>query len=194
MRTAAAFGQVIVLNGTSSAGKTSLAEALLEVLPTPWFHLGVDVIGAMRAVGRTRELREPALGQVLDRTRAGHAGAVAAMARAGNDVVADVVLGKPERLVTWLTVTEGLAVLFVGVTCPLEALERRERARGDRHPGQGAAQLALVHAHGRYDVVVDTSTDGPVACAERVAERLEQLRRDPETPRAFDRLRRTAGS
>ena len=40
--------QVILLNGASSAGKTSLALAIQELLPEPWLTLGVDtLIGAM---------------------------------------------------------------------------------------------------------------------------------------------------
>jgi chloramphenicol 3-O phosphotransferase len=40
--------RVIVLNGVSSAGKTSIARCLQSLLPTPWLHLGVDdLIGAM---------------------------------------------------------------------------------------------------------------------------------------------------
>ena len=40
---------------------------------------------------------------------------------------------------------------FVGVRCPLEVAQRWELARGDRTLGQGASQIALVHAHGVYD-------------------------------------------
>jgi len=39
---------VIVLNGGSSSGKSSLAVALQEALPEPWLRLGVDtLIGAL---------------------------------------------------------------------------------------------------------------------------------------------------
>jgi|SRR5579859_2780137 len=35
-------------------------------------------------------------------------------------------------------------VMFVGVLCPPDELERRERARGDRRIGQGLDQLPIV--------------------------------------------------
>ena len=40
--------QVILLNGASSSGKTSLARAIQRQLPTPWLTFGVDsLIAAM---------------------------------------------------------------------------------------------------------------------------------------------------
>ena len=49
-------GQLIVLNGVSSSGKTSIARELLRVLDRPYFHLSVDAFGAMRSPERTDEL------------------------------------------------------------------------------------------------------------------------------------------
>lgn len=54
--------QVIVLNGGSSSGKTSIAQALQEILPTPWLTFGVDVlIDALPARGE-----DPRSGLVLE--------------------------------------------------------------------------------------------------------------------------------
>jgi chloramphenicol 3-O phosphotransferase len=182
-------GRLIVLNGASSSGKTTLAEALLEVLPSPWFHVGIDTINAARSRARTAELNTDALEVVLARTRAGHAGAVAAMAWAGNDVIADVVLWRPGWLETWLESTTGLAVLFVGVQCSAAELARRETARGDRELGRAALQAVGVHAHARYDLVVDSEATSARRCAEQINDRLSQLHDHPELARAFDRLR-----
>lgn len=38
----AVTGRVLLLNGTSSAGKTTLAQLLVRELPTPWIHLRAD--------------------------------------------------------------------------------------------------------------------------------------------------------
>lgn len=176
---------IIFLNGTSSSGKSSIAEQLLLVLDTPYFHLGVDTFGALRAVERTLELDGPELAEVLRRTRAGFHRAVAGMARAGNDVVVDHVLSEPWRLRDCLEVLDGLDVVFVGVHCPPGELERRERARGDRVPGQAAAQLQSVHQHGLYDFECDTGTSSPRECALAIK---EFLGRAP-VPRAFETLR-----
>ncbi|SDK97661.1 chloramphenicol 3-O phosphotransferase [Lentzea albidocapillata subsp. violacea] len=176
---------IIFLNGTSSSGKSSIAEQLLQVLDTPYFHLAVDAFGAMRAVERTLELDGPELAEVLRRTRAGFHRAVAGMAQAGNDLVVDHVLSEPWRLQDCLEVLDGLDVVLVGVHCPPDELERRERARGDRMPGHAAAQLQSVHQHGLYDFEVDTSVNSPRECALAIK---EFVSREPTT-RAFDELR-----
>ena len=38
-------GQVVFLNGTSSSGKSSVAEQLLLVLDRLYFHMSVDLAG-----------------------------------------------------------------------------------------------------------------------------------------------------
>jgi len=42
-------GQIVLLNGVSSSGKSSIARQLLVDLESPFFHIGVDMIGAMRS-------------------------------------------------------------------------------------------------------------------------------------------------
>src|SRR4051812_7891023 len=42
-------GQVVVLNGTSSSGKSTIAKELLEVLDGTWFHLAIDHFHRIRA-------------------------------------------------------------------------------------------------------------------------------------------------
>jgi chloramphenicol 3-O phosphotransferase len=135
---------------------------------------------------RVLEMDEAGFADVLRRTRAGFHRAIAGMAQAGNDLVVDHVLSEPWRLQDCLEVLRGLDVVFVGVHCPLEELERRERVRGDRTPGQAAAQFSRVHQHGRYDFECDTGTSSPRECALAIK---EFLGRAP-APRAFDELRR----
>ena len=178
-------GQIILLNGTSSSGKSSIARQLLLMLDPPHFHVSVDAINGMRAEEKTRELDEAGLEVVLARTRAGFHRAVAGLAAAGNDVIADHVLSEPWRLLDCLTVMAGYRVVFVGVRCAPAELERRERERGDRTPGAALAQVALVHAHGRYDVECDTTTASPYDCAVRIRDFLAS----GQLPTAFDQLR-----
>lgn len=178
-------GQVIFLNGTSSAGKTSVAHELLRLLDRPYFHMSVDTINATRGKERTRELAPADLSAVLARTRAGFHRAVAGMAHAGNDLVVDHVLSERWRLLDCLTVLDGLDVVLVKVHCTEAELARRERARGDRQPGHAASQLGQVHAHGIYDLECDTTATSPRDCALAITRALGGL----PVPRAFDRLR-----
>ena len=176
-------GRIIFLNGTSSSGKSSIARELLDILDDGvFFHLSVDDFNSMRT---RRELGPREFDAALRRTRLGFHRSIAAMAEVGNDLVVDHVLSEPWRLADCLTVLPPEDVLFVGVHCPLEELQRRERARGDREPGLAAQQYGQVHSHGDYDLECDTGTASPRACAERIK---EFLPRRP-TPTAFSRLR-----
>ncbi len=67
---------------------------------------------------------------------------------------------------------------------PVEILVRRERERDDRMVGLGRGHHEQVHAHGIYDMEVDTSVLSARECGQRIAERL----RNGQPPDAFSRL------
>jgi chloramphenicol 3-O phosphotransferase len=58
-------------------------------------------------------------------------------------------------------------VFFVGIHCPLEELERRERLRGNRRIGEARADFEVTHTFGRYDFEC-SSIDGVDLVARRV--------------------------
>jgi chloramphenicol 3-O phosphotransferase len=91
-------GRVILLNGASSSGKTSIGRALLPLLPDPWFFIPIDALGAMRSTVHTRVLNDAQIADMLKRTRLGYHRAVAALASAGNDVIMDYPLSEQWRL------------------------------------------------------------------------------------------------
>jgi chloramphenicol 3-O-phosphotransferase len=90
---------------------------------------------------------------------------VAALARAGNNVIVDHVLLEPHWVQECASILGDLPALLVGVYCPLEVVEQRERDRQDRTVGQARAQFDKVHAHRVYDVSVDTSKATAEECA-----------------------------
>jgi len=177
-------GRVVLLNGPSSSGKSSIARALLGLLPDPWFHLPVDALGAMRSTQHTRVLDDAEVDAVLRRTRLGYHRAVAGLASAGNDVVMDYPLSEPWRLADLLDVLDGCDVTLVDVRCSPAELDRRERSRGDRPPGLARSQTQ-VYAHGDRDIEVDSTRDSAESCARVIADALGSL----PSPKAFDRLR-----
>jgi chloramphenicol 3-O phosphotransferase len=115
-------------------------------------------------------------GPALRRAMRGMRHAVAAMADQGNDLIVDeVVLGSEwaeyDRLLAAHQVTK------VGVLAPLDALEARERARGDREIGLARGQFDVVHRGAVYDLTVDTSHGTPEECAAHVMAALRLPRR-----------------
>ena len=189
-------GTIIILNGASSSGKTSIVKALQDILEEPYVDAGLDRFLWMLP-GRylERPLWDDVLGLADHAGPVGHklvAGmhqAIAALSMAGNNVIADHVLVEPAWLRECSSLFSELPAYFVGVRCPLEVLEQRERARKNRTWGQARAQFELVHAHGVYDLEVDTSVYSPMDCARQIKERLE----DRYPPYAFKRLQQSGG-
>jgi len=164
---------VILLNGTSSAGKTSVAKALQQMMDAPYLHVPIDSFEDMMP-GRDR-LGEPGsrLWQsVFNRMLSGFHYSVAALAAAGSNLIVDHLLIQGVEPENWLSECLGLlapyTVYFIGVHCPLEELRRRELARGDRAEGQAERQLSQVHRHGVYDLELDTSVLSAEQCALKV--------------------------
>lgn len=175
-------GRVILLNGTSSSGKTTIAQELLTILDEAWFHMAVDHMHRARS---HKPWSDDAFLPIFQRTVLGFHRAVHGMVSVGNDVVMDHVLGEQWRLDDLLDVFDGVSVLFVGVRCSLPELERRERERGNRTVGRAAVQFPLVHRHGIYDAQVDTETTSAADCAFAIQGAMGEVRE----PSAFELLR-----
>jgi chloramphenicol 3-O phosphotransferase len=182
--TAERRGRILLLNGASSSGKSSIGRALLPLLPDPWFLVPVDAIGAMRSTVHTRALDDAEITAMLRRTRLGYHRTVAALASAGNDVIMDYPLSEPWRRAELLTTLDDYDVTLIEVRCAPEELDRRERARGDRPIGLARSQTS-VYGIGDFDIVVDTTSDSADECATVITQALNTL----SCPKAFDRLR-----
>ena len=181
MRTPDGSGRVIYLNGTSSAGKTTLAEALLDMLEEPYLHFSINLFDELPS----RKQMKRGLIPDIWHFELGFAKCVAALASSGNNVIVDDVIAPPQHLPSGqgfdaldllrqrVTILSPFDVLFVKVFCPLDELERREAARGDRTIGLARFQYDQVHKYVIYDVEVDTSTDAAEDAAARVLEALE---------------------
>lgn len=168
---------VIVLNGASSSGKTSIALQLQRILPDVWCHFGVDeLIAALppRPSGRAAisfgERGEVSVGAEFRALEAAWLTGLAAMVRAGLRLIIDDVFlsgaASQARLAERLV---GLQVCWIGVRCDPTVAAARERARPDRVAGMAVSQSPLVHAGVHYDLEVDTTATTVVECAERIA-------------------------
>lgn len=150
---------VILLNGTSSSGKSTGAKALQGLLPGNWLHVAVDDFLRMGS-------RMVNLAAVVH----GFHGSIGALANAGNRLIVDHVLQDRAWAQDLATVVNG-PVLVIGLRAPLDVLEERERVRGDRMPGLAAAQVEVVHGHFSYDLEFDTAVTSSAELARQVSDR-----------------------
>jgi chloramphenicol 3-O phosphotransferase len=170
---------VIVLNGASSSGKSSIARELQLVLPQPYLHVGVDTL--IEALPTVMPADEPGVTLGADGTvsvgsgfrRLEHAwlAGLAAMARDGVGVILDEVFlrgGESQRMVRQSL--SGLAVRWVGVHCDVDVAVAREALRPDRIVGMARSQAAVVHDGVDYDIEVDTTDATAETCAALIAD------------------------
>jgi chloramphenicol 3-O phosphotransferase len=177
-------GQVVMLFGTSSAGKTTTATALQSCFEEHHLLVGFDIFlrmvdsrwgghGPYSSEGfRYDESTIDSSGEVVSTISCGPVGkrilhgthrAVAALAWSGNNVIVDEMLLDGTVLTDWRTALDGLRVFVVQVRAPIDVLVARERERRQR---LGLARGHLdINSLVSYDVAVDTSTKTPEECA-----------------------------
>jgi chloramphenicol 3-O phosphotransferase len=187
-------GRVVLLHGTSSSGKTTVARAVQALSGDPWLRLGIDTFwnaiderwmehGSCASEGFLwRDDATIVPGPVGDRLAKGMRAAVAACARCGNDLLVDDVFIDRGWLDGWRVELAGLPWLLVGVRAPLSVLEEREKARGNRILGEARAQADVIHGGIEYALTVDTASQSPEECARAIlaALRSDSISRAPE--------------
>lgn len=186
---------MILLNGSSSSGKTSIAKQLQAKAPEPFLHFSIDdtfpwlppqwleSAEGFRFValsnGEMPILTGPAGERVLSAWRR----MIRAAVDAGLKAIVDDVFITETALSDWVEVMTGRETFMVGVRCDLAELNRREIAREDRGIGQARWQHRRVHAYGPYDLEVDTTTTPPADCADAIIAAIAKRR----GPSAFER-------
>lgn len=185
-------GTIIFLNGTTSSGKSSILRHLQLMLDGPFLDAGIDKFIWMlpERYLNERELWDLVLGHAAyagplgRKLFSGMHHAIAALSRAGNHLLADHVLVEPAWVQECAELFHDLPAYLVGIHCPLEVIEQRERERADRTIGQARKQYDRVHAHGIYDFTIDSSRGTPEACARQLYEYVTS----GAAPTAFRRL------
>jgi chloramphenicol 3-O phosphotransferase len=184
------MSKIIYLNGPSSSGKTTIAKALQAAYEEPYLHFGIDkFIGFMPEKinnweGGTAELgfswmaaKDPT-GHPVYQIHAGPFAkkisktfkdiALLLASQHYNLIIDDVAFGAVE-VEEWKKAFKNLHVLYVGVVTPLEILEQRERARGNRFLGTARDQYFKVHENVAYDLELDTH-------AQTLAENVQKIK------------------
>ena len=149
----------IILHGTTSSGKSSIAKALQATAPVPAFHISLDAFVTMsnRRDMRSDAERGQAYGIHCENLRS----TLARVAHTQFDIVLDLVLRDQTEMDACLQVLRGRPTYVVRVWAPLDVLEQRERSRGDRAPGMAREQIDHPAYQRPYDLEVDSSLCTP---------------------------------
>ena len=157
MATTRELGKIILINGASSSGKSTLARQLQQTLPIPFWHFSFDHLRDSNALPmervRSGEFDRSAMRPaVFD----GFHRCLPVLAEAGNNLIVEHIVENEMWMSDLVKLLTGLDVFFVGVHCPLPELERRERERGNRRVGEARTDYQIVHGFAEYDLEIDS--------------------------------------
>ncbi|MBV9787199.1 MAG: AAA family ATPase [Chloroflexi bacterium] len=185
-------GNVVLIVGTSSAGKSSVIAELQDLLSDHYLALGIDSFFQMVAPRWGGGMGGPlstdgfryvtadddqgpcvriAYGAVGERILRGMHRAVAALAACGNHVLVDEMLLDRAVLGDWVVALHDLPVCVVRLRAALCVLEQREHGRRNP-PGLARGHLADNLIDG-YDLDLDTSAQSPRELAQTIITYLE---------------------
>ncbi len=161
--------QIILLNGPSSSGKSTLAKALqsqieyarnekYEVVSIDDFlkMTTEDVIYEDDVFEISHQLCEKVL-QVL---------------KSGSGVIVDHVITSERIFSQFRETVTPYPLRLIHVTCPLEELRKREQARKNRCLGSAESSYAYLFPKDGYDVTVDTHLMTASECATNICKAL----------------------
>ena len=204
-------GQIIILNGTSSSGKSTIAKELQNILAGYTLHTGIDhfvqmlpedfvvlsngtnpaaVDGLLWVTADAgKRVTEFRFGPKAILFKESMYRSVKAIASTGFNVIVDDVI-MHERVLKIICQLMAEEAYFIGIHCAKEEAIRREIERGDRFPGLVETQFDVVHQHGLYDLECDTLTNSATECANFI----QQLLIDTPSPEALKSLKHTFSS
>ena len=158
------IARIILLNGPSSVGKTTLVAELRPLIPDTFCYYASDQLAG-------EGFRPIAPAARLDGRETffdGFHRSIASFASSGLDMLVEHIIEKP----AWRGDLDRLLlpfdVFWVGMFAPIEEVERRERVRGNRAIGEAREHFAT-HDYCSYDFSVHT-TQPASAIAAQVAQ------------------------
>lgn len=177
-------GKIILVNGASSSGKSTLCRALQANLEEPFWHYSIDHFrntGVLPAQHLAQgAFLEPGMrGKFFE----GFHRCLPALAGAGNNLIVEHIVETRAWMTRLVQLLGPFDVFLVGLHCPLAELEQRERKRGDRRAGEARQDYATVHSFGTCDIEIDSMR--------RLEDNVDALLaawRSRTRPNAFDRM------
>jgi len=182
------LGNIILINGTSSAGKSTIAKALQDILEPQFYLTGIDhflrsfherliVISSEEnapspetwlAIFENEKFKRLEIGPRGYQMLAGMYSSIASLAESGIHSIVDDVIWDLRAFEIAVSTLPAENVFFVGIQCPIEVAEQREIDRGDRALGGARFFGERVHEHAKYDLEVDSATRNHEESAQQI--------------------------
>lgn len=165
-------GRIIFLNGVTSAGKTSIVEAIQERDDVFFYVVANDLFQEMVGEKYLRENYWKYLSEVIIMMY--HTAKL--YSDMGKNILIDGILVEREEItphyLRLLEILKNNPLDLVEVYCPLDVCRKRNIVRGDRYENQSDEQHELMAKNIEYTLRVDTSLFSADECAEIIVKKL----------------------
>jgi chloramphenicol 3-O phosphotransferase len=179
---------IILLNGTSSSGKTTIARIMQDKYEGILLLYGVDTMVQLPFPAKCDlpPYNEQGI-KVIDTGTAGqpylklvvspymypvYSTAVRfykMLSEQGYDIIIDELLFDDNRIKPYFEILKGEKLYFIGIKPDKEVVIRREKERGDRMPGLAAGLYDEVYNPAfKYDIIIDSGNLIPDESADKI--------------------------
>ena len=157
--------KVILLNGASSSGKSTLAEALKKYIKENKKE-EFEIVSIDDFLEMTTD--QPVYEDDVFEISRQLCQKVLGILKTGRGVIVDHVITS-ERIYKQLTeAVKGYTLITVHITCPFDELEKREKKRSDRYIGSAKSSWEYLYPQNGYDLTLNTFELSPRECAEKI--------------------------
>ena len=189
-------GKIIILNGPSCSGKSSIQRAFQTLMmPNLWVKLGIDNLfdnpmpditpenmnfwqskNVIRWVEESKDSGDNKIitlfvGPQGKKVAYAMNSAIAAYAKNGCNVIVDYIAYDQAWLKDLESKCSGFTTYYVAVEIPLDTLEQREEVRGTSPKGHARSHYLSVYGDKKYDLVVNSG----ISSAQQIALELKKL-------------------
>jgi len=193
------MGTVIILNGPSGSGKSSIQKEFQKLMmPNLWIKVGIDNLfdacmpeitlenlsywQTTNDIRWVEESKDAAgnktvtlfVGSQGEKVAYGMNSAIAAYAKNGCNVIVDYIAYNQAWFKDLQAKLAGIKVYYVAVDITLDTLEKREAARGTSPTGHARSHYHTVHGDNVYDVRVNSEEKSAAEIAQQLKDFMEK--------------------
>lgn len=162
-------GKIIILNGVSSSGKTTLAKTIQERSPIPLYKLDIDDFILMSPEKFNDYENGDFSVQYAFASKFFYV--VKLYSDLGFDLIVPYMFFKnSETLQEFRVLLNDYPVFVVNISCSVEELKRRETKRENRKIGSAEEQLNLLETDFENSLTVDNFENTNDVCADKIIE------------------------
>ena len=158
--------QIILLNGPSSSGKSTLSKTLQKLFKKNGKQFEIVSIDDFMKISTSETIYEDDVFEISQDM----CNATIKLLEKVDGVIVDHVITSERIFKQFLEMAKPFKLLLVHVTCPLKILLQREKERGNRCLGSAKNSYDYLYPKDGYDLTIDTNLLSKEECGLKIFE------------------------